>query len=156
LSLSNDEIQRMETVVRGHMRVHSLTTRLEQEGKMPSRRAIYRFFRDTGPAGVDICLLSLADLWATREETLSPETWKAALAVVGTLLEGWYEKKEERVAPHPLLDGNDLMRELALKPGPLVGRLLEAVREAQAAGEVKSRAQALDFARTHLEDQETP
>jgi hypothetical protein len=48
------------------------------------------------------------------------------------------------------LDGNDLMKELNLQPGRIIGQLLEAIREAQATGEVTSREQALQLAREHL------
>ena len=150
LALSNDETQRLETIVQNHMRIHFHTNRLVREGKPPSRRAVYRFFRDTGPAGVDICLLTLADLRATYEQTLPQETWAACLDVVRTMLEAWFEKREQQIAPPLLVDGNDLMRELNLQPGPLIGTLLEAVREAQAVGEVSTREQALELARRRL------
>jgi hypothetical protein len=39
------------------------------------------------------------------------------------------------------------MTELGLPEGPEVGRLLEAIREAQAAGEVTTREEALALAR---------
>ena len=152
MALANDEIQWLETIVRNHMRIHFHTDRLVREGKPPSRRAIYRFFRDTGPAGVEVCLLSLADLRATYEQTLPQETWAAALEVVRMMLEAWYEKKEEQVTPQPLVDGNDLMRELSLKPGKKIGDLLEAIREAQAVGEVSTKEQALALARRRLEE----
>jgi len=42
-----------------------------------------------------------------------------------------------------LIDGNDLMRELGLKPGPKIGQLLEEIREAQVNGEVQNRDEAL-------------
>ena len=51
----------METIVRNHMR----PLLLGQGGGLPSRRSIYRFFRATGLAGVDVCFLSLADFLAT-------------------------------------------------------------------------------------------
>jgi putative nucleotidyltransferase with HDIG domain len=70
LALSNDEVTRLETVIRNHMRILFHTIRLVREGKPPSRRAVYRFFRDTGAAGVDVCLLTLADLRATYEQDL--------------------------------------------------------------------------------------
>ena len=114
LALGNDEILWLETIVRNHMRIHFHTNRLVREGKPPSRRAIYRCFRETSLAGVEVCLLSLADLRATYEQTLPQETWAAALEVVRMMLEAWYEKKEEQVAPQALVDGNDLMRELSL------------------------------------------
>ena len=68
------------------------------------------------------------------------------------MLEAWYEKKEEQVTPQLLVDGNDLMRELSLKPGKKIGDLLEAVREAQAVGEVSTKEQALALARRRLEE----
>lgn len=151
LLLSGDEIGRLETIVRNHMRIHYLTNRLVKEQKSPSRRAIYRFFRDSGKAGVDVCLLALADLRATYEQTLPQETWAACLDVVRTLLDNWYEKPAESVAPPQLLDGNDLMRELSLQPGKKIGELLEAIREAQAMGEVSTRKEALELSRRKLD-----
>jgi hypothetical protein len=38
------------------------------------------------------------------------------------------------------------MEAFSLKPGPRIGRLLEALREAQAAGEVATREEALAWA----------
>jgi tRNA nucleotidyltransferase/poly(A) polymerase len=152
LALGHNEIQWLETIIRNHMRIHFHTNRLVREGQSPSRRAIYRFFRETGPAGVEVCLLALADLRATYEQTLPQETWAAALEVVRTLLEAWYERKEEQIAPLPLVDGNDLMLALSLPPGKKIGELLEAVREAQAMGQVLTREQALGLARMRVEE----
>ena len=152
LVLSNEETQRLETIIRNHMRVLFHINRLLDDQKPPSRRAVYRFFRDTGPAGVDVCLLALADLRATQEENLPQETWQAALEIVQHFLENWYEKPAEAIAPPQLVDGNDLMRELTLPPGKQIGTLLEAVREAQAVGEVSTRQQALELARQKLKE----
>jgi len=151
LALSNDEIQRLETIVRNHMRILFHANRLVVEGKLPSRRAIYRFFRDTGPVGVDVCMLTLADLRATYEQTLPQETWAAALDVVRIMLEAWYEKKEEQVTPPALVDGNTLMRELSLKSGPKLGELIEAIRENQAIGKISTREAAVSFAKEWLD-----
>lgn len=58
---------------------------------------------------------------------------------------------EERItSPLRLIDGDTLMAAFGLEAGPLVGDLLEAVREAQASGEVKTVEQALSFAREKL------
>jgi putative nucleotidyltransferase with HDIG domain len=146
LRLSNAEKNRLVTTVQHHMRPLLLT----QTGKPPTRRAVYRFFRDTGPAGVDICLLSLADTLATYGPTLPQDVWTAHLDVVRTLLEAWWEKRSERVAPPPLLSGEDLIRDLHMDPGPDMGLLLERLREAQACSEVQTRAEALALARDWL------
>jgi tRNA nucleotidyltransferase/poly(A) polymerase len=154
LQLSSDENERVKRIVRHHMRVLNLLNRQVDEGKSPSRRAIYRFFRATGAAGVEVCLLALADLRATYEQTLSQEMWAAALDIVRLFLENWWEKRAESVAPPPLLNGRDLMQALNLPPGPRLSKLLEAIREAQAVGEVTTREEALDLARRHLEEKE--
>ena len=142
--LSNAEIDRAALLVAHHMRPLLL---LQGEG-LPSRRAIYRFFRAAGQAGVDVCLHSLADTLATYGPTLPAELWQKQLDMVRLLLEAWWEHPQEQVAPSPLLNGNDLLREFGRPPGPWVGRLLEALREAQASGEVSQRDEALQLVRS--------
>jgi putative nucleotidyltransferase with HDIG domain len=146
LQLSNAEIDRAKTIVRHHMR----PLLLAQTGDLPSRRAIYRFFRDTGPAGIDIGLLSLADVLGTYGPTLPQETWANHLEVVRTLFEAWWERPAESVSPPALVTGHDLIAELQVSPGPLVGKMLAAIQEAQATGQVKNRRQALSLAKDLL------
>lgn len=150
LRLSNVECSRLESIVRYHLRPMLLSN----TGKTPSRKAIYRFFRDTGEAGVDICLLSLADFLATYGPTLPTEAWSHHLEVIRLLLSAWWETPEETVSPPAILNGNELIEELHLKPGPEVGRLLAAIREGQATGQVHNREEALALARQVLDKRE--
>ena len=153
-NLSNDEIERIKLIVQHHMRFHFFTSRLEGDKQEPSRKAIYRFFRDTGKAGIDLVLLGLADLRGTQGPALSQKSWTAALDVARILLENYWEKPYETVRPPRLLDGNELMSALGIEPGRLVGQLLEAIREGQATGKVEDHDQALALARQHLKDLE--
>ncbi|HSQ39530.1 MAG TPA: HDIG domain-containing protein, partial [Anaerolineales bacterium] len=154
-NLSNDEIERIEKIIKHHMRFHFFTSRLEGDKQEPSRKAIYRFFRDAGEAGVDLVLLGLADLRGTRGPTLTQETWTAALDIARILLENYWERPQETVAPPRLLDGNELMKELNLQPGRIIGQLLEAIREGQATGKVSTREEAVAFAREEMNRLET-
>jgi len=147
LVLSNEEKRRLVRVVRHHMRPHFLVW----ADRPPSRRAIYRFFRDTGPAGADIALLVLADVLGGYEQTITPETWGKYLDISRNLLENWWERPEESVRPPPLLNGSDLIERFGLEPGPLIGELLAKLQEAQAAGEVSDRKAALRFIEDALE-----
>jgi tRNA nucleotidyltransferase/poly(A) polymerase len=142
LQLSNSEIKRAYTIVLNHMR----PLWLSKIGKLPSKRATYRFFRDTGPGGVDICLLSLADTLATYGPTLPQDQWAHQVEVIRYLLEAWWEKNKEVISPIPLVDGHDLMQELDLSPGPIVGQILQKIQEAQATGRVLNQRQALELA----------
>jgi len=147
LHLCNNEINRLKLLVRHHMRVHFHTSRKAENGADPTRKAIYRFFRETGEAGISLILLALADVRATYDHTLAQEHWGANLDVARTLLEAYYEKAEEIIKPPQILNGDDLINELKMKPGPEIGKLLEAIRETQAAGKLSTRVEALAFAR---------
>lgn len=149
-NLSNDEAERIHAIIKHHMRIHFFGSRLLNNKQTPSRKAIYRFFRDSGKAGIDLILLGLADLRGTSANELTLETWTAYLDVARSLLENYWERPEEVVAPPRLLDGHDLMKELNLKPGPAIGQLLETIRENQAAGKIENREQALSFAREEM------
>ena len=151
-NLSNDEIERLEIIIRNHMRFHFFIGRMEGEKNGPSRKSIYRFFREAGEGGIDLILLGLADLRGTRAHVLTQETWVAALDVARILLENYWEKPQETVAPPRLVDGSDLMKEYNIQPGPLVGQLLEAIREAQATGKVSTREDAFVFGRERLRE----
>jgi poly(A) polymerase len=146
LRLSNPETERVRKIVRGHLR----PTLLEHDANIPTRRAVYRFFREAGEAGVDICILSLADTLGTSSDTFSQDQWSHHLAVIRCMLEAWWEHPGERVTPLVLVNGDDLMKELNILPGPLVGKLLEAIREAQAVGQVSTREEALEIAKNIL------
>ena len=161
LHLSNDEVDRLKRIVRGHLRVHDMARRMLEQRKQaqgeersgnPSRRTIYRFFRDMREAGVDIVLLSLADLRATYEHSLPEDLWKAELDVCRVLLENYWERPAETVKPPSFLDGHEVMKAFELSPSPIVGALLEAIREAQATGEITEKIEALTFGKKWLEE----
>ena len=140
LRFSTQEVRGTRTIVAHHMR----PALLSREPKV-TRRAVYRFFRDTGSWGVEVCLLALADHLATWLDELIPERWERRTQVVGMLLEHYFWHREV-IAPPPLIRGDELIEALGLEPGPIVGKLLEAIREAQAAGEVKTKDEALKLA----------
>ena len=149
LRFTSREISLVETMVRHHLR----PMQMSQQG-LPSRRAVYRYFRDTGEAGTDTLFLSLADHLATVGPSLNEAGWREHTAIVEHVL-AQQEEQGAQTRPARLVDGHDLMDRFGLTPGPEVGRLLEAVREAQAAGEVVTREQALELVRTLLSGEET-
>lgn len=151
-NLSNDETSRVETIVANHMRFNSLVARMRAENEQPSRRTIYHFFRDAGDTGIDLVMLGLADQWGTRAHSLDQASWEPAVETARILMENYLDKPEQSVRPPRLLDGHDVMREYSLQPGPAVGALLEAIREAQATGEIHDRQEAIRFGRMWVQD----
>lgn len=145
LRFSNRETAMVALMVEHHLRPGFLARE-----ETPSRRAIYRYFRDTGDAGIDTLYLGLADHLAARGPTLDPEEWRKHVETTRYVLSKYFED-QSTITPPKLIDGRVLMDEFGLQPGPRIGELLEIVREAQAAGEVTTREQALQLVRENLE-----
>jgi tRNA nucleotidyltransferase/poly(A) polymerase len=142
LRLSADEIMRLAVMVDHHQAVWSIDP--------ADPRALHRFWRRCGPAGVDICLLTLADYLGGAGEELNQDEWLWLVDRVRLLLEAYFLRYDQLVEPVMLLDGSQLMEELGLKPGKRIGELLTLIREAQVAGEIHTPAQALELARRAL------
>ena len=109
------------------------------------RRAIHGYLRATEPVAADVLLLSVADRLATRGRK-HDEAIARHMEVVDRLLEpalDWHD----RGPPAPLIRGDDLARELGLPPGPRIGELLALLAEAQYAGDLATRDDAIAYAR---------
>ncbi len=136
LRFSGQEVKMVCKMIEHHLRPG-------QMDEVPSRRAIYRYFRDTGGVGIDTLFLNLADHLATRGPLLILEEWRRHCRTVRHVLESLEEQSV--VMPSKLVSGHDLINIFGMSPGPKIGHLLEMVREAQAAGEIAAREEALAF-----------
>ena len=145
MRFSNKEIRAVRKMIENHLRPSQLSN-LEEP---PTRRAIYRLFRDTEDVGIDTLYLSLADHLSTRGPALEISGWELHNKRTEYMLKVKFEG--EKAPPPKLIDGYEIMEKFSLKPGPIIGRLLEAVREAQAAGEISTKEEALSLIRKELE-----
>ncbi len=145
LKFAGDEIAYVARLVDYHMRPGHLA-----HDYPPSRRAIYRFFRDAESTGPDCVLLSLADTMATRATAPDPERWPRRLGTSRMLLDAYFRERATWVSPAPLLNGRQVMAELDLTAGPQVGALIEGLREAQATGEVQTAEEAAVWLRRQM------
>ncbi|MFC1902836.1 CCA tRNA nucleotidyltransferase [Chloroflexota bacterium] len=144
LRFSGKETKLVETMVRHHLRPTQMA-----QNELPSQRAIYRYFRDTGDAGIDILFLSLADHLATRGPRLNLTQWQEHAKIVEYVLTQRFEQKSLAVPPK-LVDGHDLINIFGMNPGPKIGEIMETVHEAQSDGELTSREDALSYIRKYL------
>ncbi len=148
LRLSNLEINNISTLIKNLDEPYFLSLRKERL----TNRDIYRFFKHSNSLGIDICLLSLAHTIAQSGPSLQKEIWINLVDTIQILFESWWFNRDEIISPKPLINGDTLMSELKLDPGPLIGEVLEAVREAQASGEVSDVIEAIGFAESWLSD----
>ncbi|MBM3142686.1 MAG: HD domain-containing protein [Chloroflexi bacterium] len=145
LRFSGREIRLVENLVYHHLRPVQMAN-----DDLPTSRAIYRYFRDTEGAGIDVLFLALADYMATQGPRLDIEEWQQHNQLIGYILTE-HLKQEAEVLPVKLIDGHDLMDIFGLRPGRLIGELLTEVREAQVAGELSTREGAIELVRKELE-----
>ncbi len=115
--------------------------------EMPlSRRHVYRYMRRCEPVEVEVTVLSVADRLATRGARTRDQAVESHISLARELArEALAWRTGDR--PHTPVGGDDLIAELGLEPGPVVGRLLDAIDEAAFAEEVRTRDDALELAR---------
>jgi poly(A) polymerase len=112
-----------------------------------SRRAIFRYLSATEPYSADVTVFTVADRLATRGKNAEPAI-AAHLELARAVLEPALERRSAPRA-EPLVRGDELARELGVR-GPRIGRLLAELEEAQYAGEIRTREDALSLARSLL------
>ena len=146
LKLSRRSIRIISDLTRQHMRVSSLARAPEV-----TARAKYRFFQDMGREGIDLAILSLANAlgsssilfrWPFPPEM--PEEIKKINQIAEELL-GYYAEESVRKGAKPLLDGKEVMELLGIDQGKKVGIFLQRLHEAEISGQVRTRAEALQF-----------
>ena len=146
LRFSNRGTELVRLMVEHHLRPGQMA----QGGELPSGRAIYRYFRDTGDVAVDTLYLNIADFLAARGPRLRREEWLEYCRLISHIMSEGRERKAPESLPK-LIDGHDIMKAYSLSPGPDVGFLLGVAKEAQANGEVTTKEEALDFIKANFQ-----
>ena len=112
-------------------------------------RAVRKFVNDLNGHVLPLMVLNLADGWATRGPTYTRENFRRHCTFVNYVAARAYAAGEE--GERPLVTGEDLIAELDLTGGRLLGAVLTSVRRAQLEGAVSTKPEALALARSVLE-----
>ena len=72
---------------------------------------------------------------------------KRSIESIKLFLESWFLRRDEVINPPKIINGDDLMKNLRIESGVRLGELLEEIRIAQVMGKIRSKQQALDYAR---------
>jgi poly(A) polymerase len=137
--------ERLRSHVSGLVRHHLRAGFLVHEPQPLSRRTVFSYLRACSPVDVDVTLLSAVDRLATRGDD-AEEAIERHMRVTRQLLDAGLDWRADGPA-RPLLRGDELAAELGMSAGPRVGELLERLAEAQYAGEIGTREDALAHAR---------
>jgi putative nucleotidyltransferase with HDIG domain len=121
---------------------------LVHEAPLPPRR-VHEYLRATEPVAADVTLLTVADRLSARGggPFATEEAVRAHLDLAREMLAAALDWRRAG-PPRPLLRGDELAEALGMDVGPEVGQLLEELEAAQYAGEVRTREQAVERARS--------
>jgi tRNA nucleotidyltransferase/poly(A) polymerase len=139
LRFSSVFCSRISGLIEMHMRVLDLAC-----GGIMTIKAMHRLIKAAEGFLPELLLITFADAIATGKDP----GYKGARTDIEEIIRRiwtYYNDIYLKNRKKPLLNGEDVMAGLGIKPGPEVGRLLGLVEEARAEGQVSNKNDALDF-----------
>ncbi len=114
----------------------------------PSDKAVRKFVADLDGHVLPLMLVNLCDGIATRGPHYTRDNYRRHCNFLNYVVARAWAASEE--GERPLINGDDLIAELELSGGRLLGAVLTSVRQAQFDGAISDRRQALALARSVL------
>ena len=145
LKFSNLGIELIRNQVENHLR----PSQISNHGQTPSLKAIRKYYKDAKDASLDILYLNMADYIAAKGPNLTLEEWKDHCRKV-EIIQNSESSYKKAINQRKLLSGHDIMLGLCLKPGPLIGLLIEEVEEARMENLVSNKEEALELIRRRM------
>jgi len=140
LGFGPEETAFVAAMVRYHLRPGELV-----KAWPPTDRAVRKFVTDLDGHVLPLMLVNLADGWATRGPGYTHEHFRRHCGFVNYVAaRAWAVMDDGEESP--LITGEDLIRELDLEGGRLLGAVLTSVRRAQSEGAITNRDEALALA----------
>ncbi len=136
LKLSAKEVGVLKSLVRYHLRAGQIVN------YVPSNKAKFRFFRDTADNAIMILLLTIADRNAMQGVLSRKKSFIFLEDELVNMIIALFKNAAKNQARPRLLDGNEIIKLLDLKPSPLIGKLLKEVEEAQALKIIQNKKEA--------------
>lgn len=136
LKFSNKQIEYISKMIKYHIYPATLAD-LEEP-----KKAFARFVRKLADDAPDIIELSRADRLSAQGSAITKEMTEKAINHLENLLNYYNEVKTMVQDPKPLLNGNEVAQILNLKPSKQIGEILNEIKEAQLAGEIRTKDEA--------------
>lgn len=147
LKLGGTILKQVSTLIRWHLYPCQITPN-------STPKAIARYLRRLDGLSVDLAFLGMIDTASTCGPARPPEVLTHDLQNLRWLMDEWHRQRTTLKTP-PLLDGNQIMALLALPPGPHIGKLLKALKEAQLSGEITTPDEGVHWLRLHVKNPST-
>lgn len=143
MCFSNKQIDYLTLMIKKHMYPTAVVSAPELTDKV-----MMRFVRKMEDNAIDNILIAQADRLSARGPEITEDIVNENISALNNLLE-FYLKAKETLKPLPkLLDGNEVMSILSIKPSPQLGRIMDALQEAQISGDILTKDEAIAFIKT--------
>lgn len=145
MAFSNKQIDYISTMIKNHIYPASLMTSPEVNEK-----AMMRYVRKMEENALDEIVLSKADRLSARGPAITDAMVEDNINSL-TKLQNFYLSIKDTLEPLPkLLDGNEVMKILNIKPSPKLGEIMDALHEAQISGDVITKEHAVEFVKSFM------
>ncbi|MGB9596873.1 MAG: HD domain-containing protein, partial [Candidatus Poribacteria bacterium] len=131
LKLANKESRFMSNIILYHMYPLMLLIKYKRKkvSAQEKSRDIIEFIKNVGENCLGVLLISYADLQATQGHLRTDEDMIVMNDLVKEISNTYFIQMKDSIPL--LLTGNDLIKEFGLEPGPIIGKMLRHIREAQ-------------------------
>lgn len=145
LSFSNKQIDYISCMIKNHIYPAALMTVPDVNEK-----AMMRYIRKMEDNSLDEIVLAKADRLSARGPVITDEMVESNINAL-THLQNFYLSLKDTLEPLPkLLDGNEVMKILNIKPSPKLGEIMDALHEAQINGDVVTKEHAVEFVKNFV------
>ena len=139
LKFSNKQISYIQDMVKYHIYPASLINCAD------NKKAYARFVRRLGVNTPDVIKLSKADRLSALGEDVTKEMVEKSLLHLENLQKYYDDVKDIANNPKPIIDGNEIMKILNIKPSKLIGEIIDELKEMQLSGEISTKEEAIKY-----------
>ena len=144
LHFSNKQIEYISQMIKYHIYPSHVMS-----SPQITEKIMMRYVRKMDMNSIDEIILAQADRLSARGPEITDEIVEHNITYLNMLLKFYLEARETLKPLPKLLDGNDVMKILNIKPSRKLGEIMEALHEAQINGDITDKNHAIEFVKNY-------
>ncbi len=140
LKFSKKQIEYIKQLIKYHIYPSSLIC-----SKDASDKSYMKFYRKMEGLVIDVIILSQADRLSARGPEVTEKMVEDNIQGLDKLLNNYLAMQSDIQPVEKILNGTDIMEILNIKQGPELGKIINALYEAQISGDVNNKDEAVEF-----------
>lgn len=140
LHFSNKQIDYISSMIKYHIYPSHV-----MNSPQITEKIMMRYVRKMDKNSIDAIILAQADRLSARGPEITDEIVERNITALNMLLKFYLEARETLKPLPKLLDGNEVMKILNIKPSRRLGEIMDALHEAQISGDVLTKDHAIEF-----------